>query len=73
MAVEEEAVVVAIERADATAGNLFLTLSNPVGEQQVGLLPYFFRLPTSLLPSSRVSFQVTVALMTSHTGEGSSY
>ena len=50
MAVEEEAVVVAIERADATAGNLFLTLSNPVGEQQVGLLPYFFRLPTSLLP-----------------------
>jgi hypothetical protein len=35
-------VVVAIERADATAGNFFSSLSNPVGEQQVGLLPYFF-------------------------------
>jgi len=58
-AVEEEAVVVvAIARADATAGNFFRPLSHRVGEQQVGLLPYFFSATHHSRPPYQLSFQV---------------
>ena len=47
MAVVEAAAAITAT-ADATAGKFLVTLSNQIGGQQVGLLPYFFVQPSRL-------------------------
>ena len=46
-----EAVAAVTATADATAGKFLVTLSNQIGGQQVGLLPYFlYSLPAISRP-----------------------
>jgi hypothetical protein len=56
-----EAVAVALgtATADATAGKFLVRLSTKIGEQQVGLLPYFFARPSA---QSRVPFNLGFGL-----------
>ena len=61
-----EAVAAVTATADATAGKFLVTLSNQIGGQQVGLLPYFFVQPSGYLAFSSSVDSLDADLIASH-------